>query len=108
MSAYMRLTVRASVLAATLLGPATLAQTSPPSADALPAGDNALLCKGLEELPCRKNKVCTWIIPKEANKAGEVPSPYCRKLGPVKKKPPGPGSGEPPPTPPPVDAPPKN
>ena len=43
-------------------------------------------CKGLAEMPCRKNKICTWIIPKEPNKAGEVPPAYCRKLGPTKKK----------------------
>jgi hypothetical protein len=43
-------------------------------------------CKGLAELPCRKNKVCTWIIPKEVDKTGKVRSAYCRKLGPTKKK----------------------
>ena len=43
-------------------------------------------CKGLEEKPCRKNKLCTWIIPKDPNKSGEVPPAYCRKLGPTRKK----------------------
>lgn len=42
-------------------------------------------CKGLAEKPCRKNRVCTWIIPKEPNKSGQVPPAYCRKLGPKKK-----------------------
>ena len=40
-------------------------------------------CKGLAEKPCRKNRVCTWIIPKEPNKSGQVPPAHCRKLGPL-------------------------
>ena len=46
----------------------------------------ALECKGLAEKPSRKNKICTWIIPKEANKSGQVPPAYCRKLGATKAK----------------------
>jgi hypothetical protein len=43
-------------------------------------------CKGLAERPCRKNQICTWIIPKEANKSGQMPPAYCRKLGTTKRK----------------------
>jgi hypothetical protein len=46
----------------------------------------AATCKGLEEHPCRKNKACTWIIPKEADKTGQMPAAYCRKLGATKAK----------------------
>jgi hypothetical protein len=46
----------------------------------------AAVCKGLAELPCRKNKGCTWIIPKEADKTGQMPEAYCRKLGATKAK----------------------
>ena len=51
-------------------------------------------CKGLEEKPCRRNKVCTWIVPKEPNKTGEIPPAYCRKLGLTKKKPKSTGAGK--------------
>ena len=57
-----------------------------PPADVKATDKPASECKGLEEKPCRKNKVCTWIIPKEANKRGEVPPAYCRKLGSTKAK----------------------
>ena len=50
------------------------------------APDSAAACKGLEERPCRMNAVCTWIIPTEATKDGQIPPAYCRKLGPMKKK----------------------
>jgi hypothetical protein len=43
-------------------------------------------CKGLVQLACRKNKACTWIIPKEADKTGQVRSAYCHKLGTTTKK----------------------
>ena len=52
--------------------------------NAAPVG--AATCKGQAERPCRMNVVCTWIIPKEANKDGQIPPAYCRKLGPTKKK----------------------
>jgi hypothetical protein len=43
-------------------------------------------CKGLVEKACRTNKICTWIIPTETDKSGAVRPPYCRKLGPTKKR----------------------
>jgi hypothetical protein len=46
----------------------------------------AFECKGLAEKRCRNNKICTWIIPRDANKRGQVPPAYCRKLGPTKAK----------------------
>lgn len=67
-----------------------------PKNDAAPPADTAVksdgdtkapsACKGLAERPCRKNETCTWIIPKEADKTGQVPPAYCRKLGPTKAK----------------------
>ena len=38
-------------------------------------------CKSLAERPCRKNRACVWIIPKEADKIGQVPAAYCWKHG---------------------------
>ena len=69
--------------------PAASAPNPAPAPDAngpnaAPAG--AAACKGLAERPCRTNVVCTWIIPTEANKDGQIPPAYCRKLGPTKKK----------------------
>ena len=58
----------------------------PPASGTEMAPDSAAACKGLEERPCRMNAVCTWIIPTEATKDGQVPPAYCRKLGPIKKK----------------------
>ena len=77
---------------ATVPAESTPAGTAPKSAPAPAAGgpeiapDTATVCKGLEERPCRMNGVCTWIIPTEATKDGQVPPAYCRKLGPTKKK----------------------
>jgi hypothetical protein len=68
--------------------PPKAATTGEGASNANESADKTLpwACKGLAELPCRKNKVCTWIIPKEVDKTGKVRSPYCRKLGPTKKK----------------------
>lgn len=71
--------------------------------DATSVDKPASECKGLAEKPCRKNKACTWIIPKEANKSGQVPPAYCRKLGPTKAKA---KNAEAPATPPPAAPPP--
>ena len=68
--------------AATAPNPAPAPDANGPNA--APAG--AAACKGLAERPCRTNGVCTWIIPTEANKDGQIPPAYCRKLGPTKKK----------------------
>ena len=71
-------------------------EAQPPGAASTKTDDQTTTseCKGLEEKPCRTNKVCTWIIPKEPNKTGEVPPAYCRKLGPTKKRPKSTGAGE--------------
>jgi hypothetical protein len=60
---------------------------APPQASPAPASTDPAGCKGLEEKPCRKNKACVWIIPKEPDKAGNVKPPYCHKHGSTKKKP---------------------
>ena len=58
---------------------------APKNGAAPPAINNAPTtseCKGLEEKPCRKNRECVWIIPKEADKSGQIiPAAYCRKHG---------------------------
>ena len=62
---------------------------APPAQSAADTPDNKKPpseCKGLAEHPCRKNKACTWIIPKVADKTGQVPPAYCRKLGTTKAK----------------------
>lgn len=66
--------------------PASPQNEAVPPTDATTVDKPASECKGLAEKPCRKNKVCTWIIPKEANKSGQVPPAYCRKLGSTKAK----------------------
>jgi hypothetical protein len=66
--------------------PASPQNEAVPLTDATSVDKPASECKGLAEKPCRKNKACTWIIPKEANKSGQVPPAYCRKLGPTKAK----------------------
>jgi hypothetical protein len=53
-------------------------------------------CKGLAEKPCRTNKACVWIIPKEADKNGVVRPAYCHKKG--KKAQPGKATDTPAPT----------
>lgn len=57
------------------------AQPSPSLTATDPSG-----CKGLEEMPCRKNNNCYWIIPKEVDKSGNVKPPYCHKRGKAKGK----------------------
>ena len=91
--------------------------TAPPSDAAATSAGTATTdpsaCKGLAEHPCRKNKACVWIIPKEVDKkTGQVRAPYCHKHGTTKKKaakkakteapaasaaPPAPPAAEPPP-----------
>jgi hypothetical protein len=66
--------------------PASPQNEAVPLTDATSVDKPASECKGLAEKPCRQNKACTWIIPKEANKSGQVPPAYCRKLGPTKAK----------------------
>ncbi len=66
--------------------PAAPSTTEPPQANPAPTSTDPSGCKGLAEKPCRKNKACVWIIPKEVDKSGKVKSPYCHKLGHTKKK----------------------
>jgi hypothetical protein len=66
--------------------PASPQNEAVPPTDVTTIDKPASECKGLAEKPCRKNKACTWIIPKEANKSGQMPPAYCRKLGPTKAK----------------------
>jgi len=78
-------------LAADHLAPAHLAPASPPNGEVAPTDTMTVdmpapECKGLAERPCRKNQICTWIIPKQANKSGQVRPAYCRRLGPTKAK----------------------
>jgi hypothetical protein len=68
------------------MAPAAPNGADTPQAAPAPSSTDPSGCKGLEEKPCRKNKVCTWIIPKDPDKAGNVKPPYCRKLGRTKKK----------------------
>lgn len=38
-------------------------------------------CQGLDQAACGGNKVCAWIVPKDANDTtGKVQEPYCRKV----------------------------
>ncbi len=64
---------------------------APPSDATAPSAGAATTdpagCKGLAEHPCRKNKACVWIIPKEIDKkTGQVRPAYCHKHGTAKKK----------------------
>ena len=100
--------------AATVPAESSPAETAPKTGAAPDASgpdmapDSAAACKGLAERPCRMNRVCTWIIPTEANKDGQVPPAYCRKLGPTKKKSEKPEAATPSsPASPPVEATPK-
>ena len=56
---------------------------APKNGAAPPAINNAPTtseCKGLEEKPCRKNRECVWIIPKEADKSGQIRLPIVENM----------------------------
>ena len=67
------------------MAPAESAPAAAPKNGAAPPAINNVPttseCKGLEEKPCRKNRECVWIIPKEADKGGQIRAAYCRKHG---------------------------
>lgn len=75
--------------AATAKTAATPAEQASPTAAATTAKPKPVVkkvaapspCQGLDQTACGGNKVCAWIVPKDANDTtGKVQEPYCRKV----------------------------